>query len=181
MPNFWTHVKTSFFMFPILILGWEYFHPFLNTLGIKIVNNPLMYILGFSFFVIGSDLPDIDHQDAIIHKIVRMLLMILISASSFYLLFESQTISSFFSDYSNRFIIPLYWLISVLVGFLSGELFVILKAKHRGVIHSPVTSIFYGILVFIFIFGILSLQKAIFPSISAFFGYNLHLGMDKIF
>lgn len=181
MPNFWTHIKTSFFVFPILILVWQYLLPLINNLVSIRINNPLSYIFGFAFFVVGSDLPDIDHKDSIIHKVVRMFLMILMAGSSFYLLSGSEFVADFFSEYASTFKIPLYWLLSVLVGFISGQAFVRLKSKHRGGIHSSVAAIIYGVLVFIFVYSVMSFQAAIFPSISATIGYLLHLGLDKTF
>ncbi|MBO8175432.1 MAG: metal-dependent hydrolase [Thermococcus sp.] len=132
-------------------------------------------ILGYAFYVLGSDLPDMDHPDAIIHRGTKPLVAVAMGASAF-LKFSRISITEY--EWAN---LTIAWGIASLFAFASWYVFSAVMPKHRGIIHSVGFAIIYGLLSFaITVYGLgLKLGEGLFIGFAAFMGYLLHLILDK--
>lgn len=179
MPNFWTHIKSGFFAFPILVLGWQFLFPLLNDIGFNVVNGSQVYLVGFAFFVLGTDLPDIDHKDSLINKFTRIFLMGLMTGITFLILNKSGFVGKILTGEFSKFRTSIFWFVSVLIGLVSGEVFLKVKPSHRGLTHSLVSGFLYSVIVGFFVYILSFIEGLFFPIIAAFSGYLLHMGLDK--
>ena len=172
MPNFKHHIMSGIFLFPMyyLIFSLVYF-VFLNQY--PLFNNGEL-IFSFLLFVLGSDLPDVDHDLSIINKIFRILTVIFSVFYVFeyeYLLREIININNFLL-YN---IVIIY--IGIVFGYALGIVFNSLT-RHRGAWHKIHTGIIIGAGIFL-INSKFNIEIRMFYSLSLVSGFYVHLLMDK--
>lgn len=132
--------------------------------------------LGYAFYVLGSDLPDLDHPDALIHRGSKPIVAVLAGSAFFVKLTPHINLTPY--EWAN---LALGWGVSALVAFGSWYAYTALMPKHRGVVHSLTFAGIYGTLVLIALYyGVgISFEESLFVGIAAFLGYTLHLLLDR--
>jgi hypothetical protein len=173
MPNFNTHVNFAVLFYPIIVIFYEFFSKFLNY---PLPNKEIIG-LGFLFFWISADVPDIDHIHSTFRKIIKYLIISVIIYFEFnrgYIirLFNLETV---FYSYSMKI------LEATLVGILLGKLIEYIIPKHRGPLHTIWSAFIYGLIIFFgyyFLFYIV--KNALFLGIISTIGYLMHLILDKL-
>jgi len=174
VPNFNTHVNFAVLFYPLIVIFYEFFS--------KVLNYPLptkeIIGLGFLFFWISADLPDIDHIHSTLRKIIKYLIISIIIYFEFnrgYIirLFKLETV---FYSYSMKI------LESTFIGILVGRLIEYVIPKHRGPLHTIWSAFIYGLVVFSgYYFLFLIMKNALFLGIISAIGYLLHLILDKFY
>jgi inner membrane protein len=142
MPNFKTHVITGILFFPTFFLLYSFF---MDIFNISFNPNTNMIIISFFFFVLGADLPDVDHNFSLINKFFRILLVGL----GIYIVFKIKQSYDILSFLQIRLYIinTIYIILGILIGGLIGALFNYVT-KHRGKWHSPITAIIFGVIAY---------------------------------
>ncbi|NJE08076.1 metal-dependent hydrolase [Thermococcus sp. M39] len=170
--NYEEHVLGGIITYPLVILIASLLKVYLN---VPFQLSAMAMMLGYAFYVLGSDLPDIDHPDAIIHKGTKPLVAVAIGSSAF-LKLKDITLTSY--DWAN---LTIAWAISSFVAFASWYVFSAVIPRHRGIVHSIGFGIIYGIVSFlVVVYGLgLKLEEGAFIGFAAFMGYLLHLILDK--
>ncbi|AJC71574.1 MAG: metal-dependent hydrolase [Thermococcus sp.] len=171
MPNYDTHVLSGVATYPIAVLLGELMKTYLN-LPLKLT--PIALVLGYAFYVLGSDLPDMDHPNALIHRGSKPIVSV--AAGSAIFLWASDKVSL-----SPEWLSPVVaWVVGAVAGLAGWYLFTVLMPKHRGVVHSLLFATVYGLLAFILVgYGLtLSPDEGLYVGLAAFLGYTLHLLLD---
>ncbi|WP_129408925.1 metal-dependent hydrolase [Marinitoga lauensis] len=142
MPNFKTHVITGILFYPTYFLLYSFI---MDMAHINFNPDESLILLSFFFFVLGSDLPDVDHNFSLINKFFRILLVGL----GIYSIFKLKRYYDFLSFLALRVYIlkTLYIIIGIILGGIIGFLFNYIT-KHRGKWHSPLTGILLGIITY---------------------------------
>jgi len=140
---------------------------------------------GFIVFVFSSDAPDIDYQNGYIRRISNLIVSFFFTVVFFNLICEMY----FGKDKIDSFslLLPLFFLISVICGFLFSKVLFSMIPNHRGPLHSIPASFIYAIFIGFFSWSLgerfsieeKSLLNSIFLLLCSFTGYNLHLFLDK--
>jgi uncharacterized membrane protein YoaK (UPF0700 family) len=173
IPNFRTHILSG-------IVAYPFFYILFATISSLIFSNIYYFsadeiAFSFSLFVLGSDLPDVDHQHALINKFFRILLII---ATIYYVFLYSYNLYPkipFSRDVSNFLLLIVAISLGALISVLFNKL-----TRHRGIWHTVFMAlILSGALFLLNLKYTLLIQ--IFYSLSLFFGYCVHLFLDKYF
>lgn len=171
--NYEEHVLAGIVTYPVAIfvasILQHYAHvPFELT--------PAGMLLGYAFYVLGSDLPDMDHPNGLIHRGTKPIFAVLVGSTAYLRLGPLIEVSEL--SWLN---LTLAWVIAAIIGFGSWYLFTALMPSHRGIVHSLVFAIVYGALsALTVVYGIgLSIGQGTFVGLSAFLGYVLHLLLDR--
>ncbi|WP_457742892.1 metal-dependent hydrolase [Thermococcus sp.] len=172
MPNYDAHVLSGIVTYPVVVLIGELLRVY-TKLPLKLT--PTALILGYAFYVLGSDLPDIDHPDALIHRGTKPIVSVAVGSA------VSLWAVDFVELNPQWLNTVVAWLIGALAGLLSWYLFTWLMPKHRGIVHSLLFAGIYGLLAFLLVeYGLkMSTGEGIFVGLSAFLGYTLHLLLDR--
>jgi hypothetical protein len=131
-------------------------------------------IFSFLLFILGADLPDVDHDLSIINKVFRILTVIF---SVFYI-FEYEYLLREIININNFLlynIVIIY--IGIVFGYALGVVFNSLT-RHRGAWHKIHTGIIIGTGIFL-INGKFNFDVRLFYSLSLVSGFYIHLLMDK--
>ncbi|BBE30837.1 hypothetical protein OSSY52_09780 [Tepiditoga spiralis] len=171
MPNFKTHISSGVITFPVFYLLFLYLGKVIT--GYYFHFNAIQITLGFSLFILGSDFPDVDHQNALINKVFRILLLIF----SVYYAFDNKMFFLKYIKLPFLFESTLILILSIVFGIVIGYIFN-KTTKHRGIWHSIFMAIFWSILIYFLNYR--SFAK-VYYSISFLFGDILHLFLDKFF
>ena len=173
--NYDEHVLAGILTYPIAILILSFLS---LRLGLPIDITFLAMSLGYAFYVLGSDLPDMDHPDALIHRVIKPFVSVAVGISAFrnlglYLHLTTDPIIN----------LALAWFVAALVAVVAWNLFKVLMPNHRGVVHSSVFAAVYALLAFVIVrFGFnMAPGEALFVAFASFLGYNLHLLLDGNF
>jgi inner membrane protein len=173
--NYDEHVLAGILTYPIaiLILSFLCFH-----LGLPIDMTFLAMSLGYAFYVLGSDLPDMDHPEALIHRVIKPFVSVAVGISAFRNLGLALHLTS--DPIIN---LVLAWTVAALVAVVAWNLFKMLMPNHRGIVHSSVFAAVYALLAFAIVrFGFtMTPGEALFIAFASFLGYNLHLLLDRGF
>ena len=78
MPNYEAHVLSGIVSYPLLILVGSFMELSLH-LPLKLTTASMA--LGYVLYVFGSDLPDIDHPDSLIHRGAKPVVALLVGIS----------------------------------------------------------------------------------------------------
>jgi len=170
--NYEGHVLSGILTYPLAVLLASFLKYYAN---IPFELTALSMILGYGVYVLGSDLPDLDHPEALIHRGVKPVVAIMVGSAVFV---KGGNLLSI----GNNVVDPVFgWLIAGLFAFGSWYAFSALMPKHRGVVHSLTFALLYGVLVFAtFEYGLgFKLGEALFIGFAAFLGYTLHLIVDR--
>ncbi len=171
MPNYDTHVLSGVVTYPIAVLLGEIMKTYLN---LPLKPTPVALVLGYAFYVLGSDLPDMDHPNALIHRGTKPIVSVATGSAIF--LWASDRVSL-----SPEWLNPVVtWAIGALGGLAAWYLFTALMPRHRGIVHSLLFAAVYGLLTFALVgYGLkLSSGEGFYVGLAAFLGYTLHLLLD---
>ncbi|WP_297535817.1 metal-dependent hydrolase [Thermococcus sp.] len=172
MPNYETHVLSGIVTYPVAVLLGELLKLHFR---IPIELTPTALILGYALYVLGSDLPDIDHPDALIHRGTKPIVSVAVGSAVF--LWAKSHVGI-----NPAWINPVIsWVIGALAGLVAWFAFTPLMPKHRGIVHSLLFAGIYGLLAFLLVeYGLkMSSGEGAFVGLSAFLGYTLHLLLDR--
>ncbi|AEC51646.1 hypothetical protein PNA2_0731 [Pyrococcus sp. NA2] len=164
--NYEEHVLAGLITYPIFVALLYFLQQY-----IPLDLSYLPLVLGYAFYVLGSDLPDIDHPDSIIHRGVKPIFSIIVGST---VALRTQHI---FPSYQ-----PIFsWALGGVSAFISWFIFSALMPRHRGIVHSVFSALVYGFLSFIAVkYGIkIGTQGALVVALAAFSGYMLHLMLDR--
>lgn len=171
--NYEGHVLVGILTYPFAILIASLLKSYLN-LPFELTFASMA--LGYGFYVLGSDLPDMDHPDALIHRGSKPIVSVGIGSFVF---LRVRDLSNF-TDYwwAN---LTIAWLISAAVAFGAWYGFSAVVPRHRGIIHTLTFALIYALISFLGVKYGLSLKfgEALFISLAAFSGYTLHLISDR--
>lgn len=173
--NYDEHVLAGILTYPIAILILSALNFYL---GLPIEMTFLAMSLGYAFYVLGSDLPDIDHPNALIHRTTKPFVSVAVGISAF------RNLGFHFNLTPNPVVnLALAWFVAALVAVVAWNLFRALMPNHRGVVHSSIFAAVYALLAFaIVLFGFnMAPGEALFVAFASFLGYNLHLLLDGNF
>ncbi|PNR98104.1 MULTISPECIES: metal-dependent hydrolase [Petrotoga] len=170
MPNFKTHILSGILGFPVffLVFNFIYSHLFYE---VYYVSGEI--VASYFLFVVGSDFPDIDHQNSFINKLMRLFLIF----GSVYYLFEYDFLYREYLPFSYNLSNFILIVVGVLLGLLLGIIFNKLS-KHRGLWHSFLIGGILSVIIYL-----LNLKYRtpinILYSLSYFVGFSLHVILDK--
>lgn len=182
MPNFKVHVVSGIFVFPLTI-------PLLNLIrnGFQLAEiSERILILSFIFFTLGSDAPDLDHKNAYMHRVAKVIIWMIAAVYLYYLLKERIPLWFPHLKWLQNEIIIFY--LAIITGLLVSAFLSAITPPHRGPFHSFVAPIVFGLIVGILFYWLdiknvrpqVAISNAIYIGISASLGYTLHLAMDYI-
>ncbi len=145
-------------------------------LGFPIETTFMAMALGYVFYVIGSDLPDMDHPEALIHRVIKPFVAVAVGISAF----KNLGLALAFTPYP-ILNLALAWFFAALAAVVGWNLFRLLMPDHRGVVHSTVFAAVYALLAFAIVrFGFEAAPgEALFIALASFLGYCLHLLLDQ--
>jgi inner membrane protein len=173
--NYDEHVLAGILTYPIAILILSSLNFYL---ALPLDVTFLAMALGYAFYVLGSDLPDMDHPEALIHRTTKPFVSVAVGISAFrnlghHLLLTPNPIIN----------LSLAWFVAVLAAVVAWNLFKVLMPNHRGVVHTSVFAAVYALLAFTIVrFGFNMVPgEALFVAFASFLGYNLHLLLDGCF
>ena len=171
MPNYDTHVLSGIVTYPIAVLIGELLKVYAK-LPVELTSTAL--ILGYAFYVLGSDLPDMDHPDALIHRGSKPIVSVATGSAVFLW-------AGGFVHMNPAWLDPVVsWVAGALAGLVAWYAFTWLMPKHRGIVHSLLFAGIYGGLVFVLVnYGLkMGTGVGLYAGLSAFLGYTLHLLLD---
>ncbi|MDV3103778.1 metal-dependent hydrolase [Thermococcus waiotapuensis] len=171
MPNYDAHLLSGILTYPLAVALAGILKEYS---GIPFEFSSIALILGYALYVLGSDLPDMDHPDALLHRGTKPIVAVAVG-SAVYL--QALHWFSFSEEWLNQ---TAAWGVGV-VGALSGWFgFTWLMPRHRGVVHSLLFAAVYGLLAYLLgTFGLrMTGGESLYLSIAAFLGYTLHLLLD---
>jgi len=173
--NYDEHVLAGILSYPIAILILSVLSFYL---GLPIEMTFMAMSLGYAFYVLGSDLPDMDHPGALIHRVIKPFVSVAVGISAFRNLGLNLHLTS--NPVVN---LTLAWAVAALVAVVTWNLFKTLMPNHRGVVHSSVFAAVYALLAFTIVrFGFdMTPGESLFIAFASFLGYNLHLLLDRNF
>ncbi|MHC1631740.1 MAG: metal-dependent hydrolase [Methanotrichaceae archaeon] len=171
--NYDKHVLGGILTYPlaVLIISLLKFHT-----NLPIEMSFMAMALGYVFYVLGSDLPDIDHQSSLIHHGIKPIVSVAVGISAF--VYLSSYTSLTYYEWAN---VTITWIFAVVIAFASWHIFTKVIPKHRGIVHTSASAFVYAVLAFAAVkygFG-MAFEEALFIGLSSFLGYNLHLVLDK--
>jgi len=171
--NYNEHVLAGILSYPLAVLVISLLGTYVD---ISIKTSFMATSLGYGFYVLGSDLPDLDHPNALIHRIAKPLVSVAVGISAFRNVFPYASQTSY--EWMN---LSLAWGVATLIAFASWHIFTKAMPKHRGIVHSVAFAAFYALLAFSVVrYGFdLRFGEAVFVGLASFLGYDLHLILDK--
>jgi len=171
--NYDEHVLAGILTYPIAIflLAALDIH-----LGLPIDLTFMAMALGYVFYVIGSDLPDMDHPEALIHRVIKPFVAVAVGIS----VFKNLGPTLYLTPYAAANL-ALAWFGAALAAVAGWNLFRFLMPDHRGVVHSIVFAAVYALFAFAVVrFGFdVAVGEALFIALASFLGYCLHLLLDR--
>ena len=170
--NYEGHVLGGILTYPLVIFLASFLKHYAN---LPFELTTLSMILGYGVYVLGSDLPDLDHPDSLIHRGVKPLVALMVGSAVFVKGGNFVSIGNVIVD------LTLGWVIAGLSAFVSWYAFSALMPKHRGIVHSITFAFIYGAVVFAsFEYGLgFKFGESLFIGFAAFLGYTLHLIVDR--
>lgn len=171
MPNYDIHALSGVVTYPLAVLIGSLLKVYLK---LPIEPTSMALVLGYAFYVLGSDLPDIDHPNALIHRGTKSIVSVSVGSAVF--LWAEKLI-----NLNPPWLNPVAaWVAGALGGLISWYMFTAIMPRHRGVVHSLLFAGIYGLLAFLLVdYGLkMSTGEGLFVGLSAFLGYTLHLVID---
>jgi len=180
MPNFKVHVVSGIFAFPLIIPVLNLIH---NVFQLQGMSDRIL-ILSFLFFTLGSDAPDLDHKNAYMHRVAKVIVWMIATVYLFYFLRERIPLWFPGLKWLQNEIIMFY--LAIFAGLLISTFLSAITPPHRGPFHSFIAPIVFGLIVGILFYWLdiknasprLAISNALYIGLSAAFGYTLHLTMD---
>jgi len=171
MPNYDVHVLSGIITYPAAVLIGLLIKIYLKV-PLELTSTAM--ILGYAFYVLGSDLPDLDHPDALIHRGAKPIVSVAVGSAVFLWASERVNLSPEWVS------VVAAWGVGVIGALVGWYAFTWLMPHPRGVVHSILFATVYALLVFLLIeYGLkMSTGEALYVGLSAFLGYSLHLLLD---
>jgi len=182
MSNFKTHIYSGIFSYPLFMLIYYFIGRNIDSsmiIGINAIS------IAFIFYVIGSDLPDLDSNTALIKRSMQLILAIFFTLF-FYNILNDSTIHQKINNLitTDYLVIFISFSTSLILGILVSKGLDLLN--HRGFFHTLWAALIYAFFTFAIvnmdIFKSLEFKfndfEVIFITISSFAGYSLHLIID---
>ena len=167
------HVLSGLLTYPLAVL----FASFLKQYaGIPFKMSLMATIFGYAVYVLGSDLPDLDHPEALVHRGIKPIVSVMVGSAVVAKIRDSIAFGN--DTWMNG---GISWAIGALFAVGAWYAFGAVIPKHRGVVHSLMFAGIYGLSIFALcryglIFGF---KEALFVAFMAFLGYTLLLVGDK--
>ncbi len=172
MPNYDVHVLSGIVTYPLAVLIGELLRVYAK---LPLEPTAMALVIGYAFYVLGSDLPDMDHPDALIHRGTKPIVSVAVGSAVF--LWSRELI-----NLNPAWLNPVVsWTLGAIAGLIAWYLFTAIMPRHRGIVHSLLFAGIYGLLAFLLVeYGFrLSTGEGLFVGLSAFLGYTLHLILDR--
>ena len=173
MPNYDAHVLSGIVSYPLAVAV----AGLLSARGVPFELSTMALLIGYGLYVLGADLPDMDHPNALIHRGTKPIVSVLAGGATYINVAGSINVGE---PWLNT---TLSWGIAVAVAVVAWFAFTWLMPKHRGIVHSLLFAIIYGALAFFLVdFGLdMSTGEGLYVGFAAFSGYTLHLILDGEF
>jgi membrane-bound metal-dependent hydrolase YbcI (DUF457 family) len=172
MPNYDVHLLSGIVTYPLAV-----FIAFMlrDYAGIPFVLSTAAMVIGYALYVLGSDLPDMDHPNALIHRGTKPIVAVAVGSAVFVQSVDSVHLGEPWLN------VTAAWGIGALAAFVAWFTFTWMMPKHRGIVHSLLFAVVYGLLGYALVeFGLgMSTGEALFAGFAAFAGYTLHLLLDR--
>ena len=169
MPNYDVHVLSGIVSYPAVVVLAGLLSPTLHF-GLT----PTALILGYALYVLGSDLPDMDHPNALIHRGTKPIVSVSVGGAVYLWVIRYLHLGAEWLNQSAA------WTVGAVGAFIAWFGFTAVMPRHRGVVHSLFFAAIYGFLAFLLAgYGLgMSFGEALYSGFAAFSGYTLHLTLD---
>ena len=171
MPNLSTHLKLGVFTYPVFVLVYSLI---VSAFGKSFAATVIDLSMGYVFYVFGSDLPDLDSNNAPLRTFIKALSLgfaIYIFYSFIYEKFSTITVIP------KILLIPISTSVAMLIGAAVVNLFLSLSLfSHRGFAHSVTFAAIYGLMLYLFSYQMSDIP--LFIGISGFCGVMVHMTAD---
>ncbi|WP_297508341.1 metal-dependent hydrolase [Thermococcus sp.] len=172
MPNYDAHVLSGIVTYPVAVLI-----AYLLKLyaGVPVELTAPGMVIGYALYVLGSDLPDMDHPKALIHRGTKPIVSVATGSAVF---IWSQGFRLSKETWINT---TLQWTLGAVSAVIAWFAFTAIMPKHRGIVHSLLFAGIYAILAYALVdYGLrMGLGVGLYCALSAFLGYTLHLLLDR--
>ncbi|ASJ06155.1 metal-dependent hydrolase [Thermococcus pacificus] len=171
MPNYDAHVLSGIVSYPIAVAVAGY----LSTIGAPFKLTTIALVIGYALYVLGADLPDMDHPDALIHRGTKPIVSVLTGGAAYINVIDRIHLNP------EWLTITAAWGIAIAAALVAWYAFTWLMPKHRGIVHSLLFAFIYGALAFLLVdYGLgMSTGEGLYVGFAAFSGYTLHLLLDR--
>jgi len=174
VPNLKTHLALGIFTYPVYLFGYSLVSQRIQPDFVPEID---LVTVGYLIFIVGSDLPDIDHKDAPIQHQLKAL-----SVPALALVFYVWLSKYFMNDLAVRMGESFSWIavftLSAMIAYLAASVFVALF-KHRGFTHTMTFAAIYGGLLYLVARSMeLPHEKSLYLALSGFTGDMVHLIAD---
>ncbi len=172
MPNYEAHVLSGIVTYPLAVLVAALIKTYT---GAPLELTTIATVLGYGFYVLGADLPDMDHPNALIHRGTKPIVAVLAGGAAYVNVLPEINVGDPWIN------VTVAWTVSALIGLGAWVGFTAVMPKHRGIVHSVLFAGVYGLTAFgIGSYGLnLSNGESMFLGLAAFLGYTLHLVLDR--
>jgi inner membrane protein len=171
MPNYDVHVLSGIITYPLAVLA-----AFLlkGHAGIPFEMSRTAMIVGYGLYVLGADLPDMDHPNALIHRGTKPIVAVLVGSAVYMWAAGKIHLSQLWMSQTAA------WGVATVGAIVGWYGFTAVMPHHRGVVHSLLFATIYGFLAFLLgPYGLhMSTGEGLFLGFAAFSGYTLHLILD---
>lgn len=171
MPNYDTHVLSGIVTYPLAVALAGILKEYA---GIPFEFTSIALILGYALYVLGADLPDMDHPNALLHRGTKPIVAVA-TGSAVYL--QALHWFSFTEEWLNQ---TAAWVVGVVGAVIGWFGFTWIMPRHRGVVHSLLFAALYGFLAYLLgAFGLgMKVGESLYLGLVSFLGYTLHLTLD---
>ncbi|AFK21884.1 metal-dependent hydrolase [Pyrococcus sp. ST04] len=161
--NYEEHVLAGLITYPLFVVFAEFLSKYLP---LKITFMALA--IGYAFYVLGSDLPDIDHPDSLIHRGIKPIFSVILGSMVAYRVLQYLPMT-----YA--------WGVGGVAAVVGWFLFSAIMPRHRGIVHSILFAVIYGVVSFLGVrYGLaFSSGESYLIGLASFSGYMLHLILDR--
>lgn len=184
MPDFKTHISWGLFSYPVYI--------FVALLVAEVLGFPLLVdtrVIGTGYFlyILGSDFPDIDSKQALIKRILEVLIAAIVSFISYSSLISPRIQPVLLSwIYFLPLVVAICFSIAIFLGVMTSR---ILEAlSHRGFFHTLWAGLLYGLAIAALLIpgsqianGDHTYSEVAYLSFAGISGYFLHLILDSLY
>ncbi|WP_258083531.1 metal-dependent hydrolase [Thermococcus thermotolerans] len=172
MPNYDAHLLSGIVSYPLTV-----FIAFVlrDYAGIPFTISTFAMVIGYALYVLGADLPDMDHPNALIHRGTKPIVAVAVGSAVFMQSLGSINLGG------EPLNVAAAWGVGTLAGVIAWYGFTVIMPKHRGIVHSLLFAAIYGALAFIMVEYGLSMARGegLYVGFAAFSGYTLHLLLDR--
>lgn len=172
MPNYDVHVLSGIVSYPVIVAA----AGLATAHGAPLALTTMALVLGYAFYVLGSDLPDMDHPEALIHRGTKPIVSVAVGSAVF--IWAHGHTQPFQEAWMNS---TFAWLLGAVGGLGAWYGFKAIMPKHRGIVHSLLFAAVYGGLAFVLVeYGLnMTRGEGLYVGFAAFSGYVLHLLLDR--